>query len=45
MYWIIGFIVFNAFVLAFNYGAGKQNKAYDKMTDEHFKQLENERSN
>ena len=41
MYWIIGFIGFNAFVLAFNYGAGKQNKAYDKAMEELNKDSEN----
>lgn len=37
MYWIIGIcavVVFNVLVFMFMYGAGKQNKAYDKALDE-----------
>ena len=44
MYWIIvicAVVVFNVLVFMFNYGAGKQNKAYDKAMEEQNKDSEN----
>ena len=44
MYWIIGIcavVVFNVLVFMFMYGAGKQNKAYDKAMEELNKDSEN----
>lgn len=48
MYWIIGIcavVIFNVLVFMFMYGAGKQNKAYDKAMEELNKDSEIEKEN